>query len=71
MTLHPSNPVRTADAVSLLQWVKVRVLGGEQVGALISALHTAVFLGLSYVGMTLITGWAQKIWATVSVVERN
>ena len=71
MTLHATNPVRTTDALSLLQWMKVRVFGGQQFGALISALHTAVFFGLSYVGMTLITGWANQALATLGIAERN
>ena len=54
-----------------MQWLKMRVLGGPQYTALISALHTAVFFGLSYVGMTMVTGWAQQIMSAVGSAERR
>lgn len=71
MTWNAVNSIRSADAVGCLQWFKSRVLGGPQLGALINALNTAVFFGLSYVGLTLVTGWAQQVMATLGVAERN
>ena len=71
MTWNAANSIRSADAVNALQWFKARVLGGPQFGAVISALHAAVFFGLSYVGMTLITGWAQQAMATLGIGERQ
>jgi hypothetical protein len=66
-----ANSIRTAKTLKILRWLKARVLGGQQFGAVFNALHTAMFLGLSYVGMTIVTGWAQQIWATITLAERQ
>ena len=71
MTWNAANSIRTAEAVGAMQWFKARVLGGPQLGALLNALNTAVFFGLSYVGLTLVTGWAQQVMATMGFAERN
>lgn len=62
MVWHAVNSVRSAEALKLLQWCKARLLGTRQVTVLMNALNSAVFLGLSYVWLTLLTGWAQQIW---------
>jgi len=71
MTWNAANSIRTAEAIGAMQWFKVRVLGGPQLGALINALNTAVFFGLSYVGLTLVTGFAQQVMTAVGMAERN
>jgi len=71
MTWNAPNSIRTADAISAVQWFKMRVLGGQQFGALINALHSAVFFGLSYVGLTILTGWAQRVMAMLGTAEQQ
>jgi hypothetical protein len=63
MPVHTANSIRTQEALTLLRWCKARLLAGPQMGALINALHTAVFFGLGYVGLTLVTGWVSQLWA--------
>jgi hypothetical protein len=63
MPLHTANSIGTPEVVALFRWCKTRLLGGAQVGALLNALHTAVFFGLGYVGLTLVTGWVSQLWA--------
>ena len=62
MVWHALNSVRAAEALKALQWCKTRLLGTRQVAVLMNALNTAVFLGFSYVWLTLLTGWVQQIW---------
>lgn len=62
MVWHVFNSNRAAEALKLVQWCKTRLLGTRQVAVLMNALNTAVFLGFSYVWLTLLTGWAQQIW---------
>ena len=62
MVWHVFNSNRAAEALKLLQWGKTRLLGTRQVSVLMNALNSAVFLGFSYVWLTLLTGWAQQIW---------
>ena len=71
MTANAANSIRSAVTLPVVQWVKMRVLGGPQYTAMISALQTAVFFGLSYVGMTMVTGWAQQMMAAFGLAERR
>lgn len=71
MTPQTANSIRTASALPVLHWLKARVLGGPQLGAFITALHTAVFFGFSYVGLTIVTGWAQQVMSMCGVADRQ
>jgi hypothetical protein len=71
MTPNIANSIRNAATLPALQWFKARVLGGPQFSAMVNALHAAMFFGFSYVGMTIVTGWAQQIMAAADVSERQ
>lgn len=71
MTPNIANSIKNLATLPVLQWFKARVLGGPQFSAMLNALNTAMFFGLSYVGMTIVTGWAQQIMGAVEVSERQ
>jgi hypothetical protein len=62
MVWHALNSMRGPERLKLLQRCRTRLFGTRHVAVLMNALNTAVFLGFSYVWLTLLTGWAQQIW---------